>query len=79
MSKPSTPEPSPVAEPSESFEDILSQYEKSHSRQKEDGGNENQEWVGHAVTLTEAEGWPAAKAPRTSFIGAISRTYVKAP
>jgi small subunit ribosomal protein S1 len=40
MSNPSTPESHPVAESNESFEDILSQYEKSHSRKKEDGGKQ---------------------------------------
>ena len=40
MSNPNAPEPNPVAESSESFEDILSQYEKSHSRKKEDGGRQ---------------------------------------
>jgi len=40
MSNPSAPEPNPVAESSESFEDILAQYEKSHSRKKEDGGKQ---------------------------------------
>ena len=40
MSNPSAPEPHPVAEPNESFEDILSQYEKTHSRKKEDGGKQ---------------------------------------
>ncbi len=40
MSNPSTPESNPVAESGESFEDILSQYEKSHSRKKEDGGKQ---------------------------------------
>jgi small subunit ribosomal protein S1 len=40
MSNPSAPEPHPVAESSESFEDILSQYEKTHSRKKEDGGKQ---------------------------------------
>jgi small subunit ribosomal protein S1 len=40
MSNPSTPESYPVAETNESFEDILSQYEKSHSRKKEDGGKQ---------------------------------------
>ena len=40
MSNPSAPESNPVAESSESFEDILSQYEKSHSRKKEDGGKQ---------------------------------------
>jgi small subunit ribosomal protein S1 len=40
MSNPSTPESHPVAETNESFEDILTQYEKSHSRKKEDGGKQ---------------------------------------
>jgi len=40
MSNPGTPEPLPVAESTESFEDILSQYEKTHSRKKEDGGKQ---------------------------------------
>jgi small subunit ribosomal protein S1 len=40
MSNPITPEPHPVAESSESFEDILSQYEKTHPRKKEDGGKQ---------------------------------------
>ncbi len=40
MSNPSAPESNPIAESSESFEDILSQYEKSHSRKKEDGGKQ---------------------------------------
>jgi small subunit ribosomal protein S1 len=40
MSNPSTPESHPVAEANESFEDILTQYEKSHSRKKEDGGKQ---------------------------------------
>ena len=40
MSNPRAPESNPIAESSESFEDILSQYEKSHSRKKEDGGKQ---------------------------------------
>ena len=40
MSNPSAPEFNLFAESSESFEDILSQYEKSHSRKKEDGGKQ---------------------------------------
>jgi small subunit ribosomal protein S1 len=40
MSNPITPGPHPVAESSESFEDILSQYVKTHSRKKEDGGKQ---------------------------------------
>jgi small subunit ribosomal protein S1 len=40
MSNPDTPEPLPVAESTESFEDILSQYEKTHSRKKQDAGKQ---------------------------------------
>jgi small subunit ribosomal protein S1 len=40
MSNPNPSESNSVAESSESFEDILSQYEKSHSRKKEDGGKQ---------------------------------------
>ncbi len=40
MSNPGTPEPLPVAESTESFEDMLSQYEKTHSRKKEDAGKQ---------------------------------------
>ncbi len=45
MSNPDTPESRTVAEPgespsSESFEDLLSQYEKIHARKKEDGGKQ---------------------------------------
>src|ERR1700694_383145 len=40
MSNPNISEPHPVAESNESFEDILSQYEKDHSRKKEDGGKQ---------------------------------------
>src|SRR6478752_2490911 len=40
MSNPGNQEPIPAAEPTESFEDILSQYEKTHSRKKEDGGKQ---------------------------------------
>src|SRR6266478_5507494 len=40
MSNPIAPEPHPVTESNESFEDILSQYEKTHSRKKEDGGKQ---------------------------------------
>ena len=40
MSNPIAPEPLPAAESNESFEDILSQYEKTHSRKKEDGGKQ---------------------------------------
>ena len=36
-SNPATPESTPPAEPAESFKDIFSQYEKSHSRKKEPG------------------------------------------
>lgn len=40
MPNPSTPESSSTIESSESFEDILSQYEKTHSRKKEDSGKQ---------------------------------------
>ena len=40
MSNPSTPESHSVAESNESFAEILSQYEKGHSRKKEDGGKQ---------------------------------------
>ena len=40
MSNPGIPESHPVAESNESFEDMLSQYEKSHSRKKEEGGRQ---------------------------------------
>src|ERR1700691_654999 len=36
------PDPQPTAEPSESFGDMLSQYEKSHARKREDGGQQLQ-------------------------------------
>ncbi len=39
-SNPSIPESQPATEPSESFNEILSQYEKSHSRKAEDGGKQ---------------------------------------
>ncbi|MBZ5723099.1 MAG: S1 RNA-binding domain-containing protein, partial [Acidobacteriia bacterium] len=37
MPNPTTPDPQPMPEPDESFGDLLSQYEKSHSRKTEDG------------------------------------------
>jgi small subunit ribosomal protein S1 len=40
MSNSGNQEPLPAAESTESFEDILSQYEKTHSRKKEDGGKQ---------------------------------------
>jgi small subunit ribosomal protein S1 len=40
MSNPNAQEPLPVAESNESFEDILSQYEKTHSRKKGEGGKQ---------------------------------------
>ncbi len=40
MSNPSVPEPQNLAESNESFEDIFSQYEKAHSRKKEDGSKQ---------------------------------------
>jgi len=42
MSDINTSEPQPTAESTESFEDILSQYEKSHSRRAEDGSKQIQ-------------------------------------
>src|SRR6202050_710352 len=36
------PDPQPTAEPSESFGDMLSQYDKSHARKREDGGQQLQ-------------------------------------
>src|SRR5712692_5956387 len=40
MSNPSIPESQPTTEPSESFDDILSQYEKDHSRKPGDGSKQ---------------------------------------
>jgi small subunit ribosomal protein S1 len=40
MSNPGIPESNPVAESKESFEDLLSQYEKTHSRKKEEAGKQ---------------------------------------
>jgi small subunit ribosomal protein S1 len=40
MPTPSSPEPNSVIESTESFEDIFSQYERTHSRKKEDGGKQ---------------------------------------
>jgi small subunit ribosomal protein S1 len=40
MSNPTAPESNPVTESNESFEDIFSQYEKTHSRKKEDRGKQ---------------------------------------
>ena len=40
MSDPNTPESPPTSEPDESFDQILSQYEQSHSRKAEDGGKQ---------------------------------------
>jgi small subunit ribosomal protein S1 len=40
MSNPIAPEPHPVADSSESFEDIFFQYEKSHSRKKGEAGKQ---------------------------------------
>jgi small subunit ribosomal protein S1 len=37
MSDPGIPDPQSTAEPNESFSDLLSQYEKSHSRKSDDG------------------------------------------
>jgi small subunit ribosomal protein S1 len=53
MSNSGVPEPKPsaetVTEPSESFGDMLSQYEKSHSRKREDGGKQI---VGTVIVVT---------------------------
>ena len=53
MSNPSVPEPKFAAEsaiaPDESFGDLLSQYEKSHSRKREDGGKQ---LVGTVIVVT---------------------------
>jgi hypothetical protein len=38
MSDPNIPESPPTSEPDESFAQILSQYEQSHSHKAEDGG-----------------------------------------
>jgi small subunit ribosomal protein S1 len=40
MPNPNSPEPNSVVESNESFEDIFSQYEKTHSRKKEAGGKQ---------------------------------------
>jgi len=40
MSNPIDPETQPTPESNESFDDILSQYEKTHSRKAEDGGRQ---------------------------------------
>src|SRR5579862_4264819 len=40
MPNPTSPEPNSVVESTESFKDIFSQYEKAHSRKKEDGGKQ---------------------------------------
>ena len=40
MSNPGSPESLPLPETDESFEQILSQYEKAHTRTKEDGGKQ---------------------------------------
>jgi small subunit ribosomal protein S1 len=40
MPNPIAPEPNSVAESNESFEDIFSQYEKTHSRKKEESGKQ---------------------------------------
>src|ERR1022692_3175097 len=53
MSNPSVPESKPTAEsaaaPDESFGDLLSQFEKSHSRKSEDGGTQ---LVGTVIVVT---------------------------
>jgi small subunit ribosomal protein S1 len=53
MSNSGIPEPTPstetVTEPAESFGDMLSQYEKSHSRKREDGGKQI---IGTVIVVT---------------------------
>ena len=45
-----TPEPAPAGEPVESFKDVFSEYEQSHSRKKEAGG-QGREGMVIAVTV----------------------------
>src|ERR1017187_900552 len=47
--KPDAPESTPATEPEESFQDIFSQYEKSHAR-KPEGGPQSRE--GTVIALT---------------------------
>ena len=49
MSKPNVPESEPIAETSESFGELLSQYEQSHARKQ---GGENRQHEGTVVTIT---------------------------
>jgi small subunit ribosomal protein S1 len=49
MSDPNTPDPQPPAEPGESFDQILSQFERSHTRK---GGEGGQQLQGTVVTVT---------------------------
>ena len=49
MSDPNTPEPQPATEATESFDELLAQYEKSHSRKREDGGKQ---LVGTVIAIT---------------------------
>src|SRR6266702_3726878 len=48
-SNPGAPESTPAAEPIESFKDIFSEYEQSHSR-KSEAGNQRREGTVIAVT-----------------------------
>jgi small subunit ribosomal protein S1 len=50
MSNPNTPEPQPIADSTESFGELLSQYEQSHSR-KPEGGNPRIEGTVVAVSI----------------------------
>ncbi|MFY9643704.1 MAG: S1 RNA-binding domain-containing protein [Terriglobales bacterium] len=49
LSNPTSPDSAPAAEPVESFKDIFSQYEKSHPRKQEPGG---QGRVGTVIAVT---------------------------
>jgi len=52
-SKSDTPEPAPASEPEESFQDIFSEYEKSHAR-KAEGGAQRREGTVIALTADSA-------------------------
>src|ERR1039457_6133411 len=56
MSNPSIPDSQPTAEPDESFGELLSQFEKSHSRKPEDGRR-------------QIQGTGVAVSPESGFLG----------